>query len=320
MNRKILAIIGVVILAVVIFFVLTRKGFNKIVQNPQDLLKKEMSVGTDICDEFPKDWVAAVIGKTIVRIKPFSMKGTNSCDYFINETDFAGINVDDLSVETQKKGVIQMGNTVKTDQRIPMDHFIVVRPDGSINSISLVLNPNKFVTIDRFYGKVFDNEGVTAFAIKVAQRIQNGENVTTNQNMVTTTVTTSSAGSSAVPLPAEKDIVNNFFNLINEGKISDAVNMMTPANTSDDSNKQAWGVQFNAFKSISVVSVDSSMPEEWTSNSHVYKVTLDVKMKPESENAQPMPYYGWGNGQFIRWITLEKVNNFWKVGGISTGP
>jgi hypothetical protein len=43
-------------------------------------------------------------------------------------------------------------------------------------------------------------------------------------------------------------------------------------------------------------------------------------MKPEAENAQPMPYYGWGNGEFVRWITLEKVDNVWKIAGIATGP
>jgi hypothetical protein len=317
MNKKLLAIIGVIILAAIVFIAINKKGLN----NPnQSLLKKEISVGTDVCAEFPKDWVASVIGKSIIQTKPFSMKGTYSCDYFINDTNFAGINVDDLSVETQKDGQIQMGNTIKTDSRIPMEHFIVVKPDGLINSISLVLDPNKFVTVDRFYGKVFDNEGVVAFAIKIAQRIKSGENIITSQDTATTTTAASSAGDSAVPLPGEKDIVRNFFNLINEGKVSDAVSMLTPANVSDDSSKQAWGVQFNAFESISIISVDSSMPEEWTNNSHTYKVNLDVKMKPGSENAQPMPYYGWGDGQFIRWITLEKVNNVWKIAGISTGP
>jgi hypothetical protein len=317
MNKKLLAIIGVIILAAIVFIAINKKGLN----NPnQNLLKKEMSVGTDICAEFPKDWVASVLNKSIIQAKPFSMSGTATCDYYVDETNFAAIKAENLNVENQKKGQENLGRTIKTDPRIVMEHFIAMQPDGLINSIYLVLNPNRFVAIDRTSGKVFDNEGEIAFAIKIAQRIKSGENIITSQDTVTTTTAASSAGDSAVPLPGEKDIVRNFFNLINEGRVSDAVSMLTPANVSDDSSKQAWGVQFNAFESISITSVDSSMPEEWTNNSHTYKVNLDVKMKPGSENAQPMPYYGWGDGQFIRWITLEKVNNVWKVAGISTGP
>jgi hypothetical protein len=248
--------------------------------------------------------VQSVIGKPIVQTKPFSMKGTYSCNYFINETNFAGINADDLNVETQKKGQIQWGNTINTDPRIPMEHFIVVKPDGLIDSISLVLNPNKFVTVDRFYGKVFDNEGVIAFAIKVAQRIQSGENQVTIANPTP---------QAQVPLPQGKDIVRSFFNLINEGRIPDAIAMMAPSSVPDESAKQAWGVQFNAFKKITVKKIEPS-------SENTYKVTLDVQMKPEAANVQPMPYYGWGNGEFMRWVSLEKVNNVWKVVGIATGP
>jgi len=87
----------------------------------------------------------------------------------------ADVYINDFNVETQKKGRLQMGDTLKTDPRIKMEHFIVFEQDGLINSIFLILNPNRFVTVDRFYGKVFDNEEVAAFAAKVADRIQKGE-------------------------------------------------------------------------------------------------------------------------------------------------
>lgn len=313
MNKKVLIGIGVIILALIIILpILSKKGFlGNIAQDLQNSTKKEITVGTDVCAEFPNEWVASAISKTIVRTKPFSMKGTYSCSYFINETNFAGINVDDLSVETQKKGQIQQGNTINTDPRIKMEHFIVARPDGSINSIALILNPNKFVTVDRFYGKVFDNEGVIAFAIKVAERIQSGQNQvvvpTLNENNATPTP------QSQAPLPQGAGIVRNFFNLINEGKISDVVNMLSSNAAPDDSSKQMWGVQFNAFKKIEVKKIESA-------GENTYKVTLNVDMKPGTENVQPMPYYGWGNGEFVRWVSLEKVNNSWKITGIATSP
>ncbi|MFH0773665.1 MAG: hypothetical protein V1922_05135 [bacterium] len=123
----------------------------------------------------------------------------------------------------------------------------------------------------------------------------------------------------SVPLPQETDIVRTFFLLIEERKISDAVGMMIDSITTDDSRKQAWGVQLNAIKSVKVLDVVPSIPEEWMENKHTYKVILDVVMDPSSATA-PIPYYGYERGKNIRWITLEKSGNTWKIIGIATGP
>ena len=122
-----------------------------------------------------------------------------------------------------------------------------------------------------------------------------------------------------VPLPQEEDIIRTFFNLIGEGRASDAVGMMTQTSIGDDSSKQAWGVQFNAFKSVSVKKIEPSSQEEWIATRHTYKVTVDAQMKPEAASA-PIPNYGWENGESIRWIPLEKVDGLWKIAGIATGP
>ena len=84
MNKKFYPIIGAGILVVgLVFLALNHKGSGSILQTVQNSIKKEISVGTDICAEFPKEWVQSVIGKPIVQTKPFSMKGTYSCNYFI---------------------------------------------------------------------------------------------------------------------------------------------------------------------------------------------------------------------------------------------
>jgi hypothetical protein len=309
MSKKIVIGLGIIILAVVSLFVLNKKAPNSTGQNPQNLVKKEISVDTDICAEFPKEWASSALGKAVTKTDSLNRSGTAVCDYYVDDSNFAAIRVNNLSAENQKKGQESLGRTIKTDSRITMEHFIVWQSDGLINGIYLVLNPNKFIAIDRTSSKVFDNEGEIAFAVKVAQRIQRGENITSSQE-TTTSLTTAQ---NTVPLPQGEDIVRNFFNLINEGKISEAVNMLTPMNISDDSNKQAWGVQFNAFEKITVKKIEKG-------ENNTYKVNLDVKMKPGTENVQPMPYYGWGNGEFVRWIPLEKINNVWRIGGIATGP
>jgi hypothetical protein len=124
---------------------------------------------------------------------------------------------------------------------------------------------------------------------------------------------------SIAPLPTEKDIIMTFFILINEKRVSEAVGMMVNEITNNDSQKQAWGVQFNAINSIKVLSIEPWMQKEWLANGQFYKLSLDVQMNPDSANAT-IPYYGWDNGKNTRWIVLQKEGNLWKISGLATGP
>ena len=138
----------------------------------------------------------------------------------------------------------------------------------------------------------------------------------------------SSPTSSTVPLPTKveeiktvysKSLVEAFLQAIADKKIPEAIAMMTSKAVPDEGAKQAWGVQFNAFKKLSIISIEESMKETWTETTQSYKVLLDVEMVPDSANG-PIPYYGYEKGTNIRWIILEKENGVWKVAGISTGP
>ena len=121
-------------------------------------------------------------------------------------------------------------------------------------------------------------------------------------------------------IAAGEDIVGLFFNLINEKKIPDAVAMLDDSAVPDDSAKQAWGVQFNVFNSISVKSIEPSNIGEKTEGQETFKVVLDAKIKPGSENAV-IPNYGWDKGENIRWVSLKKNSDgMWKILGIGTGP
>jgi len=124
---------------------------------------------------------------------------------------------------------------------------------------------------------------------------------------------------SSVPLPSEEDVIRNFFSLINEKKIPEAIGIMSKINTDNDSTKQAWGVQFNAIKSINVQKIEKSMEEDWLENSHIYKTTLEAYVSSEAASA-PIPYYGWGDNPNIKWIELVKEDGLWKVNEIATGP
>jgi len=128
-----------------------------------------------------------------------------------------------------------------------------------------------------------------------------------------------SSPTTVVPLPTGEDIVRTFFELINEKRIPEAVKMMTKINSENDATKQAWGVQFNSFNSLTIDKITPYNKEGWTNDSQFYRADVTTQMKPESANA-PMPYYGWGDGQNTRWIEIIKEDGLWKISGIGTGP
>jgi hypothetical protein len=128
------------------------------------------------------------------------------------------------------------------------------------------------------------------------------------------------AGEVSVPIPLEEDIIRVFFELINEKRIPEAISMMSIRVIPDNSVKQAWGAQFNAFKSVKVNKIDAYSKEMWTENVHTYKVILEVSMSKDSINA-PIPYYGFDTELNTRWVNIEKDGSgSWKISDIATGP
>jgi hypothetical protein len=320
--KKFIPYFVIVILAA--YILIARSHSNNSVQNTNplnNLFKKEIIVGSDVCAEFPAKFVEEASGKKVLRTTRFDMDGTHVCDYYTTEKDFLSIHVENLSYETQKKGVGELGKLIKQDPLIKMEHFVAWQGED-IYCIFLRLNANKFITVDRGTINAASNEENMKLAIAVVDRIQKGENqgLVSTPTSAPTTEPIKEVTKTVIPLPQETDIVRNFFELINEGKPSDAVMMMSSANTSNDSNKQMWGVEFNAFSSVKVKSIESSMSEEWTADRHTYKVILDVQMKPEAASVQPIPNYGFENGENYRWVTIIKEGSLWKVEGLSTGP
>lgn len=315
-NRSLLFFAGTALVLAAIGFLIFRPKVNT---NPflttSETNNKEsiLNIGENICNEFPKEWVASALGKTITKTEKLDSSGTHVCQYYVDDTNFVTLRLNNLSAENQKKGQITLGRTITENEKIQMDHFIVKQENGLINNTVLILNPNLFLAVDRSSTKAASEEEIITFAQAVSERILKGD-------FQASSAAPTESKNNSVPLPQETDIVRSFFEIIGEHRPSDAVMMMTPVNTSNDSTKQAWAVQFNAFKSMEVKNIEPSMQSEWTENMHSYKVILQVEMKPEAASAQPMPNYGWDNGENIRWIQLEKINGKWMIGGISTGP
>lgn len=117
-----------------------------------------------------------------------------------------------------------------------------------------------------------------------------------------------------VPLPTQEDTVRTFCNLIDEGKISGAINMMDIV---DDTVRQSWGVYLNNFSSFKLINISKSKIDE-TGNS--FEVDINVTLKKNLTDL-PIPNYGWSNGLNKKWINLvKKDGDLYRISGIATGP
>lgn len=313
MNKNLIFGIGIaVVIGLVIFF----RGNTPQTKKPPTL-KKEVTVGADICSEFPKEWVQTVINKTVIKTEKLESSGTNVCQYYIDENNFVTLRLNNLSFEDQKKGQETLGKKITTNDKIILNHFIALQDNNLINDIVLEIKPNLFLAVDRSSTKAASETEILDFAIKVAERIKNGE----NQGLVSdpTVEPTKKTENNTVPLPQDTDIVNNFFLLIDQGRASDAVMMMSAKIISDDSTKQAFGVQYAAMTSVKVKKVEESSRGDWTDSWHQYMITLDVVMDPSSAGG-PIPYYGYEQGENVRFLNLVKEGKMWRIEGLATGP
>ncbi len=122
------------------------------------------------------------------------------------------------------------------------------------------------------------------------------------------------AQSSASPIPTTEDTIKNLTNLINNGKVDEAVNLLGPDLNPDSNSKQAWTDNFSNIKSINLKTIEPWEKNSWTKDKEVYKTVLEVQLKVGSAA------YGWANGDNTKWIEIDKASQPWKIDNIATGP
>lgn len=146
------------------------------------------------------------------------------------------------------------------------------------------------------------------------QNTNNRREILPNTNITTT------ISQATVPLPTGEDIIRLFINLINEKKIPQAIAILDESIIPNEETKQLWGVNFNSLVSLTLKNIEPHSRAAWAEDTETYKVTLEVKVKPEASSA-PIPNYGWNDGENTRWITLVKDDSgLWKISAIATGP
>jgi len=185
--------------------------------------------------------------------------------------------------------------------------------------LEVFLSPKVELIINTWWSTLSQDEAkkfVKDFALYLYDFIQKKEQKTTQNIFPTKKEEKEESSGGGVPLLSDEDIIRNFVALIEEGRADKAALMKK---IKDDTEFQTWAVHFAAINSFKLLKIEKVSEESWSNNKHIYKVVLDVWMDPKSANA-PIPYYGWQNGENTRWITLEKVENVWKIAEIATGP
>jgi len=147
---------------------------NCFVQYPGEPSRQDKSyyIIEDICGQFTKEFMENILGKKIVKVAPPLVDGLYNCSYYYDDKNYVMLVMDYLSVENQKKGREYIGHTIKVDDRIPMENFYAVQENGIINTVYLVLGPEKFISIERASTEVLPGDEVLQFAARLANEIK----------------------------------------------------------------------------------------------------------------------------------------------------
>gem|GEM_PF-1459822 len=282
-----------------------------------------------VCQLFPKEKIEELTGKQFVNIRPGLNKTQKYTEYYCEyrqeqlpysvehgtppqspkniQISFIAGNLEGL------KDIYKLSKEeVKQDNSLPFSHHLVYNENGRFLRLEIFLADNLEVIINTWWSTLTQDESlkfVKDFTFYLKEFIQN-KNQERTQN-----ISSEKNNTATIHLPQDEEIIRNFFSFFGTDDAEKAALMMK---TDNDSERQAWAVQFAAFNDLQILKIEKANEEAWTDNRHIYKVTLEVRMKQESVKA-PIPYYGWQNGENSRWLTLEKVGDIWKIAEIATG-
>lgn len=273
------------------------------------------TVGNNICAEFSVDFVYSAIKKPIVRVEGPDSPSIDACKYYTEYSDtwfenklpggrFVTIVLENLEVAVQKQYIESSGGSSGTDSRINMDHLILYREDGTIWNVDLIINPNRYLRVDKFAKAITDEEEIE-FAARVADKIQGRSNLKIETNPIDL-----QAEKEKTLGDSQKVMARNFFDLLAQQKFQEAINLME----ANEETKQMWLTNFQTLKSVSVKKIEEVYKDEWTPSRQVFKATLEVEATSQGEQ------YGWNKGENFRWISLQKNNNIWQVHELANNP
>lgn len=134
--------------------------------------KKERYFGENICSQITKETVEKIIKRPIVRADSLELNGLYNCTYYLDENNYVMLVLDYANVEEQMLAQKTKQRTVETSDRIGMRNAIIWQTDGMLNSIYLIFNDNKFITIERTVWSGLFSDDLVKLASGLAEEIK----------------------------------------------------------------------------------------------------------------------------------------------------
>lgn len=109
-----------------------------------------------------------------------------------------------------------------------------------------------------------------------------------------------------------RQIIEKFFSLVDSGDISSAITLLDSEALGDSASQEMWKNSLSCINSAEIKSIDESNKSDWPEDFEQYKVIVSVQVDSSGQTL-------WSTGQETRWISLIKVNSQWKIQEIATG-
>jgi len=153
----------------------TDKGkrlLNCFVEYPGEPSREDRSyyIVEDICGQFTKEFIQKIFPKEIKTLKA----SERSCEYQWGEIEGSiSLILDYTKVESQKIVQEALKRKVVEEKSIPMRNMVIYQDNGLINTIYLILNEKKFISIERSNTAGLTTDDLIDFAVKLAKEIKN---------------------------------------------------------------------------------------------------------------------------------------------------
>lgn len=118
----------------------------------------------------------------------------------------------------------------------------------------------------------------------------------------------------AAPQPSDTYVIRNFFSLVDDGRVDEALDIIVSTIGPDSNIRDAWSVSLKNIYYIKVRTLDGFQPSLWTENKHKYILRLDIQLK------DPAVPTTWQNGENVRYVTVAKIGEQWKISEINQAP
>jgi hypothetical protein len=293
---------------------------KSVATNGKEAAVTKGDIDSDMCKAIDADFVYSATGKPVAKVEPDWADPASACRYYFTyeenyykDDNGKGIGpgghhifmmIENLNAAKQDEANKFLGLSVKTDPRIKMENKVNYRENGSLYDIRLIINPNRYVRMN--INKGLTDDELILYAAKVAEKIQGNPTFDVKKNPIE-----QPAGQNTEKSASQQAIAVNFLDNLAGQKIEDALKMMD----ANDETKNMWKANFNTIISLKTEKIEEAFKEEWTSTRQVFKIELNIKVKPEGEQL------GWQNGINYRWITLEKnTGGQWMVHEIANNP